>query len=355
MGATESTNQIHEQLNHDDLWTSASRLIDRAGSLDALRAHRLQFLALGLWREQGRTIPDSLLDEARTAAMMTVGAPALLKRTRDAYDGDLMLMKGAEVACAYPEPSMRYFRDLDLVADDAPAAQRALIKAGFAEVAASHDFSQDDHLCPLSWPGLPLLVEVHRQPSSPTYLSTLSAEEVLSFAGPSATGIDGLLAPKPAAHAVLLVAHSWTHLPLGRVSDLLDVLAVLPASDRAEADALALRWGWERMWRVTLATADAILDNSAPTIPLRTWASHLTDIREPSVLGSHLSQLLAPAVALKPAQAARGISWSVRHQFGPGPDERWLTKLHRVSRALSNPLQSKSQHDRRLGRNPWSR
>jgi hypothetical protein len=355
VGTSQSTTQTQEQLNHDDLWASASRMVDRAPSLDALRAHRLQFVALGLWRKQNRPIPENLLHEARNAALMTVAAPALLKRARDAYDGGLMLMKGAEVACAYPDPSMRYFRDLDLVAEDAPAAQAALIKAGFAEVAASHDFSKDDHLCPLAWPGLPLLVEVHRQPSSPTYLITPSAEEVLALAGPSATGIDGLLAPTPAAHAVLLVAHSWTHLPLGRASDLLDVLAVLPVGERAEADALAQRWGWERMWRATMAAADTVLEGMPPTGPLRTWARHLPAIREPSVFGSHVAQLLAPVVALEPTDAVRGIKWALRDLLGPGPDERWLAKLHRTTRALSNPMQSKSQHDRRVGRNPWSR
>lgn len=355
MGTTPSTTDTHAQPNHDDLWAAASRLIDRAPSLDALRAHRLQFLALGLWLEQARPVPESLLDEARSAAVMTVAAPALLKRARDAYDGRLMLMKGAEVAAAYPDPSMRYFRDLDLVAEDAPAAQHALIKAGFAQVQSSHDFSADDHLCPLVWPGLPLLVEVHRQPSSPTYLATPSAEEVLSLAVSSATGVDGLLAPSPAAHAVLLVAHSWTHLPLGRVSDLLDVLAVLPDSERADADALAHQWGWEHMWRSTTAAADALFNGGRPTAPLRTWARHLIEVREPSVLASHLSQLLAPVVALEPARAAHGINWAVRELLGPGPDERWRTKLHRTTRALSNPLQRKSQHDRRVGRNPWGR
>jgi hypothetical protein len=244
---------------------------------------------------------------------------------------------------------------VDLIATDPLAAQRALIKAGFTEVASTHDFSADDHLRPLTWPGVPLLVEVHRQPSSPTYLASPSAEEVLALAVPSATGIDGLLAPAPAAHALLLVGHSWTHLPLGRLSDLLDVAAVLPGDARVEADALAQRWGWERMWRMTLATADSLFDGGAPTVPLRTWARQLVAVREPSVLESHLSNLVAPVVALEPAHALRGFGWAVGQLLAPGPDEQWLEKLRRMTRALRNPLQSKSQHDRDVGRNPWSR
>ena len=67
----------------------------------------------------------------------------------------------------------------------------------------------------------------------------------LSLAVPSATGINGLLAPSPAAHALLLAAHAWAHHPLGRIGDLIDVAAVLPADERPAAAALAQRWEWE--------------------------------------------------------------------------------------------------------------
>jgi hypothetical protein len=344
-----------QRLSRQNMWARAGELVERAPSLDALRAHRLQFLAASIWREQARAVPTELLNETRAAAMMTVAAPVLLKRARAAYGGDLVLMKGPEVAANYPDPSSRYFGDLDLLADDPVAAQRALIAAGFAEIETTHDYSADQHLCPLVWPGLPIAIEIHRRPSSPAYLDSPPAEAVLELAVPSATKIDGLMAPAPAAHALLLVAHSWTHHPLGRVGDLIDVVATLPDDGRPEAAALARRWGWERMWQTTLSVADALLEDGPPARPLRSWARHLAEVREPTVLESHLARATAPIVAVPPAQTARGVAWAARDSFGPGTDERWTTKLHRATRAIRHPFENKSHHDREIGRNPWSR
>ncbi len=39
--------------------------------------------------------------------MISMAAPLLLRRARAAYDGELMLMKGPEVAARYPHPSDR--------------------------------------------------------------------------------------------------------------------------------------------------------------------------------------------------------------------------------------------------------
>ena len=114
-------------------WSAARVLIDRAATLDDLRAHRLQLLAASLWLAEGRPVPDELRADRRYAATMALAAPALLERARAAYDGPLMLIKGPEVAACYPEPSARHFRDLDLLAEDPERAQRALLAAGFEE------------------------------------------------------------------------------------------------------------------------------------------------------------------------------------------------------------------------------
>ena len=207
---------VVQRPDRDDIWARIEELVNRAPSLDALRAHHLQLLAPSLWREQGRIVPQELEDELRFAAKMTVAAPMVLKRARAAYEGRLMLMKGPEVAARYPTPAARRFRDLDLLADEPDVAQRALLDAGFVELQTGHDYSDDQHLCPLVWPGLPLVVELHRRPNCEEYLTPPPRDELMAMAVPSATGVDELLAPAPAAHALLLVAHAWTHLPLGR-------------------------------------------------------------------------------------------------------------------------------------------
>ena len=62
-------------------------------------------------------------------------ARCILGKARCAYGGALMLMKGPEVAAHYPLPSDRPFRDLDLLVEYPAAAHRALIGAGFVQVA----------------------------------------------------------------------------------------------------------------------------------------------------------------------------------------------------------------------------
>ena len=89
------------------MWDRIAELVDRAPSLDVLRAHRLQFLAASLWREQRQhRFPRSLLTRSGLAATTTVAAPVLLSRAKAAYHGRLMLMKGLEVAVRYPDPGL---------------------------------------------------------------------------------------------------------------------------------------------------------------------------------------------------------------------------------------------------------
>ena len=134
--------------------------------------------------------------------------------------GALMLMKGPEVAAHYPVPSDRPFRDLDLMVEDPIAAQNALIAVGFVEYGEPAAYTGLQHLPPLIRPGAPLVVEVHRRPSQPFWLPPVSPESIFRTAVPAATGVPGILAPQPSAHAVLVVAHAWNHEPLGSMGHL---------------------------------------------------------------------------------------------------------------------------------------
>ena len=97
----------------------------------------------------------------------------------------------------------------------------------------------NSNLCPLVWPGIPLIVEVHRRANAPAWLPQLEASDILETGVPSTTGLDGLLAPSPAAHALILVAHSWAHYPVGRLRDVLALAVVLTGEERRRVRELA--------------------------------------------------------------------------------------------------------------------
>ena len=74
--------------------------------------------------------------------------------------------------------------------------------------------------------------------------------------------------------------HGFHHVPLVRALDLVDVLAVSAGLDRGSLDALASAWGVRRLWRATLAAADAVLLGSRRRPwTVWTWARGLSDAR----------------------------------------------------------------------------
>jgi hypothetical protein len=337
------------------IWSSLPGLIDRAQSLDLLRTHGLHLLAVSLWRSRGTELPSDLRKEESRAAMTALAAVAVLRRVRATYDGRLMLMKGPEVAASYPEPRTRAYGDIDLLADDPVGAQRALVAAGFVAVDGPRDHVKAQHLDPVMHPDLRLTVEIHRRPNCPPCLLAPTTGELLSLSVPSATGIDGLLAPAPAVHALLLAAHAWAHHPLGRVGDLIDVAAILPPEERGVAAVLARQWGWERMWRTTLSAADALLAGGHEPLALRTWARHLGDVSGLSVLDNHVIRMLAPFFALPARRIPLGVAAELRSYAELNPGEGWPAKLTRTGVAIRDALTDQSQHDRRVGLNPWHR
>ena len=130
---------------------------------------------------------------------------------------------------------------------------------------------------------------------------------------------------------------------------------MLTPDKRVEADALARRWGSERMWGTALSVADALLAGGPPAVALRTWARHLPEVRELSVLENHITRLTAPAFALPPRQAARGVGLAMRDTVARDRDERWSSKLYRSALAARDAFRDTSHHDRRVGSYPWRR
>jgi hypothetical protein len=334
------------------VWDRVAELVDRAPSVQSLMAHRLHLVAARVWHSRGLAVPADLQVEARRAAMIAVAAGPLLERARAAYGGKLMLMKGPEAAARYRDPGDRFFCDLDLLADDASAAQHGLLKAGFVQCGNPVAYDQAQHLCPLTWPGIPLFIELHRRPSSPTWLPRPTADEILNRAVPSATGVDGLLAPAPSVHALLLLAHSWAEAPLGRLADLIDVAAVLPRDGRAGAAELARDWGWEGMWRIALGAVDAVLGDNRGPASLSVWARHLTRARDRSVLENHIARVAAPAWALPVSRAHVAIASAIKVTATRRDDELWADKLRRSGLAVAHAFMPKSRHEQTLSSRP---
>lgn len=330
------------------LAAAITRLVDMAPTLEALRKHRLHLAAARIWRSRGQAVSPDLVSEERAAAARAMLARFVLGRARSAYGGAIMLMKGPEVAAHYPVPSDRPFSDLDLLVDDAPAAQRALVGAGFIEIGDSAAYAGLQHLPPLIWPGAPLVVEVHGRPSQPFWVAPAPPQSLFSTAVPSAVGVPGVLAPEPAAHAVLLVAHAWADGLLGSVGQLLDVAALLARSDRRLAENFARTWGWRGMWDTSVAVMDAVINGRPPRLSHRLWARHLLEARERVVLENHIGRLAGPVGSLPATEVPRAIACAFRHTAAPDRDENWMTQLRRTGLAIAHAFRPLSEHEHSL-------
>lgn len=325
------------------VWARIESLVDDM-SENEVRAHDLAPAAALRWRTTGRAVPADFARAGRAATLAPRIATAILERARVAYDGPMLLFKGPEVAALYPYGT-RFFSDLDLLVDEASAAQAALAEAGFLEVDDPEEhFADLHHLTPLYWPGLPFHVEIHSRPKWPSALPLPPVDEILEAAVPSRLSVERLLAPSPVHHALMLVGHAWAHMPLRSIRSLLDTALVAAEADPAEIDEVAERWGVERPWRTNAAIC-AWLFGSAPTPPaVVLWGRHLLQAREQTVLEGHVERWLSPFWMLPPAAATRCAAKAFGRDFARVGDESWGTKSSRVGRATANAFRTRSQH-----------
>jgi putative nucleotidyltransferase-like protein len=328
-----------------DLWDAVDRLIDLAPQLSDIQSHRIGLLAARRWRATKREVPPQLLEDERRAQLAALMAPLVLERVRAAYDGPILLVKGPAIAARYPDPSLRWFKDLDLIVEDAEDVQKALANSGAEEVGDPEIFVDIHHLRPLRWPDLPLPVEIHSRPKWVEPLIAPSVPDLLSHARPGAAGI---LVPSPGAHAILLAAHSWAHEPLRRLGDVIDIAALIEGADRNELAELARSWKIERVWSTTLAALDAVLYRGPTPLTLQIWARNLSTVRERTVLEDHLRRWLSDFSALPRRTAVRRLSSTLANELGRDPGETWRSKLLRSMHALRNAKSRKSEHDTEL-------
>ena len=87
--------------------------------------------------------------------------------------------------------------------------------------------------------------------------------------------VEGLKTLAPVHHALIVAVHAWTHGPMARAGDLVDLTLMAWDTERAELLALARRWGLERVLRTTLGSADAVLFGGRRPRSMRFWARNL--------------------------------------------------------------------------------
>jgi Uncharacterised nucleotidyltransferase len=328
-------------------WEGVARVLERAADLGGLRLHRLHLLAVERLRELGRPIPEELAVAERSAVRGVLLARALLARVRDVCDGPIMVIKGPEVAAVYPSPWLRPYVDIDVLVPNARDAERRLRAAGFEGVGPEMDWDSLHHVQRLAAPGLLAVVEVHRRPKWLTERQAPTVDQLLAESVPSATGVDGLLAPSHAYHAVLLAAHAWAHCPLGCVGDLVDVAAMRGKAPE-RADELAHLHELDRVWRSTLGVIEALLVDDRCTWAMRTWARHLGRARDRTVAETHLARLLEPFASLPPRRVPGALAHALGQTLLPHRGEGWPEKLDRTRRALGSPRMPISHHLRSL-------
>jgi putative nucleotidyltransferase-like protein len=325
-----------------ELWRSLDPLLDHA-DVDGIRAHKLGPLAARRLRGLGRAVPPLLAHDARAAAAAMLAVRPLLERVRASCEGPLVLFKGPEVARLYPG-SARLFLDVDVLTPAAESAHRELRAAGFVEVGDPELFVDHHHLRPLRLPTLPLKVEVHLQPAWPSNLEPPPIREIIERAVPSELGVDGISAPDPVHHALILAAHGWVHEPLYTLRDLVDVTAVSAGADPLELERTARAWGVRRIWRTTRDAGSMLLGGGPPTMAVRVWGRHLEQVRERTVLDNHLERWLHVFWELPPRVAVAALGHALRQEFLPEPNESWRDKLTRVAFALRHPRAPLSAH-----------
>jgi hypothetical protein len=328
----------------EGLWTGLDRLLDEAADGD-VRSHRLEVLAARRRRETGRPVPTDFVEHERLAAMAAITAPVVLARVAAATGEPLVLVKGAEVAARYPDPALRGFWDVDLIAIDPGRVQEDLLAAGFEPVGDPALYEGIHHLRPLQAPGLLLAVEIHATPKWLEGRSAPSAHELLAAASPRPGGPATILALPPEQHALLLAAHSWAHEPLRRLRDIVDIAVVAAAADRNATRVLARRWGIERLWRTTEAVTDWLDEGARVPRVQRLWARNLVTARERTVLESHLERVTSDFWARGLGESLRRVPGNVLSDLRPDKSERWSAKLRRSALAVRNARRPRSEHE----------
>jgi Uncharacterised nucleotidyltransferase len=323
-----------------DLWGTIDSLLDRA-TPEGMLLHGLGALGAKRLRTLGRPVPPALKREERAAALFAGLVSPLLQRIRESCDGPLILIKGPEIARLYRSGG-RAFSDIDLLSPEPEAVQKSLLAAGF--IADQTGVVSAYHKQPLVLPALPLQVEVHEHVKWPGRLRRPPLSEIVRASGPSSLGIDGVLTPNPAHHVLIVAAHSWEHRPLRVVRDIIDAALLSASIDDREIEHTAEAWDLGPIWKTTRGTIDSLLYGGKKTVPLRSWARHLDEVRDRTVMESHLEHWMSPFWGLPIGAALSNTLQVLLEEVSPVPGESWRNKLGRTALAIRNPRATLGRH-----------
>ena len=333
------------------LWERVDGVVGRASTLGDLRAHGLQLLAAARSRRLGQRPPAETAELENAAAMRVLAVEHLLRRIREVCDGQLVLMKGYEIALRYPDAVQRPFGDIDLLAPDPWRAYGQLRAAGFEPIGLGDAYYADrHHLQPLALPSLPVPVELHRMPQWVRWSRAPRAEELVEHAVASRTGIDGLLAPAPAHHALVVAAHSWAGLPLRRVVDLLDAALLADEAEPGEVERWARAWDVEGVWEFTTRVQASLFAGAPAPRAARVWGRGALEVRDLTVVEQHARRLLSPLAVLPARRALLEMAVSLVREVTPRDDEGWRAKTTRAGIAVRNAFRDRSGHEAALRR-----
>ena len=174
-------------------------------------------------------------------------------------------------------------------------------------------------------------------------------ESIVGSARASDFGVEGILTPVDAHHALLVAAHAWAHEPLWRLRDLADVRVLASPSERAAIGRTAEAWGMTRLWQTTDRVTDAIVGRHPMPFLVRPWAAHLLEHRERTVFENHVRDYMAAYLALPRTAAFVKAAHAFAEDFLPAPDQGWSNKLSRMLTASKNANTPMSHHSLQLG------
>jgi hypothetical protein len=295
-------------------------------------------------------VPAEILEEEFRSAWQFASSKEVLRDAVAAYDGPLLVLKGPHTASFYPAPQLRPFSDVDLLAADPDQAHAALRSAGFEPIGFDEDYYRGlHHLRPLLDRERGLAVEIHRYPNWFSWSDPPARHELLATATSDVLGIPGLLGLAPEYHALVVAAHAWVELPFRRISDLLDVAAVAAAADADTIRLLAKRWQMERVWRTTIAAAEAMFCGGEVPAAMRICAGNFLGVRDRTVQETHVRRLVASFWALPVPEAIAEFARATARTALPSPSDTWSTKLARGRLALRHRSQPSSEHAELLG------
>ena len=120
-----------------------------------------------------------------------------------------MLLKGPETAAYYPDPSVRSFKDVDLLVPDPAGLQRALTGVGFKPIGDEARYLGGHQMAPLRHEDFPLFVEVHLRPHWVDGIPAPPIHQLFDSAVPSVVPVAGISA-LPGVHPTQWVV-PFTH------------------------------------------------------------------------------------------------------------------------------------------------